>query len=324
MTYVSFPGLGIQPFYMDPVVFSIGPLSVRWYGLIITCGMILAVLLAIRNGKIEKVRSDDIVDLALYLIVFGVIGARLYYVIMKLDSYIATGGSFWQNLGQTLYNVVAVWEGGLAIYGGIIAGFITAVIYARKKHIRFPVIADIVAPSLFVGQLIGRWGNFVNVEAHGGETTLPWRMGILTSVDGGQTFLTEQYVHPTFLYESLWNLIGLILVTLFYRKKKYHGQIWLFYMTWYGFGRMLIEGLRTDSLYVGNMRISQFVGFVSFVTGMALLIYLGVKKNKKKDVDADYVPVYGKAAERVESDADSGDGVRETEKKGEFEDGNQN
>ena len=273
MTYVSFPGLGIEPFHMDRVAFSLFGVNVNWYGLIITCGMILAVLYALWHAKFECVKTDDIIDLALFLIIAGVIGARLYYVIMEFDQYLVTNGTFWKNLTGTLYNIIAVWNGGLAIYGGIIAGFLTAIVVARKKRIRFSVIADIAGPAVMVGQIIGRWGNFVNVEAYGAETTLPWRMGILYSFDDAASFVSEKFVHPTFLYESLWNLVGLILITYLYKKKKFHGQMFLTYMTWYGFGRMLIEGLRTDSLYIGSIRVSQMVGLVTFVVGMILLIW---------------------------------------------------
>lgn len=298
MIYVSFPGLGIGPFHMDRVAFSVFGLQVNWYGIIITCGMILAVLYALWHAGMEKVKSDDLIDLALALIIFGVIGARLYYVVMEFDSYLVTGGSFWENVGQTLYNIIAVWNGGLAIYGGIIAGFITAIVVARKKRIHFLVIADIAGPAVMVGQIIGRWGNFVNVEAYGAATTLPWRMGILYSIDGGQTFISSQCVHPTFLYESLWNLLGLILITLVYRKKKFHGQMFLMYITWYGFGRMLIEGLRTDSLYVGSVRISQLVGFLSFVVGAILLMIGFMRASAQKKASA--------AAAVCESDTEAG------------------
>ena len=273
MTYVSFPGLGIEPFHMDRIAFSLFGIDVNWYGLIITCGMILAVLYALWHAKHEGVKSDDIIDLALALIFCGVIGARLYYVIMEFDQYLVTGGTFWQNFGGTLYNIIAIWNGGLAIYGGIIAGFLAALVVARAKRIPFPVIADIAGPAVMVGQIIGRWGNFVNVEAYGAETTLPWRMGVLYSFNEGASFVSEKFVHPTFLYESLWNLVGLILITYLYKKKKFHGQMFLTYMTWYGFGRMLIEGLRADSLYVGSIRISQLVGLVTFVVGAILLMY---------------------------------------------------
>lgn len=283
MTYVSFPGLGIEPFHMDRIAFSLFGIDVNWYGLIITCGMILAVLYALWHAKIEGVKSDDIIDLALFLIVFGVIGARLYYVIMEFDQYLVTGGSFWKNLTGTLYNIVAVWNGGLAIYGGIIAGFLAAIVVARRKRLRFSVVADIAGPAVMVGQIIGRWGNFVNVEAFGAATDLPWRMGVLYSFDGGITFVTEKFVHPTFLYESLWNLAGLILITYLYKKKKFHGQMFLTYMTWYGFGRMLIEGLRADSLYIGTIRVSQMVGLLTFILGAVLLIYSLRKINKSQN-----------------------------------------
>jgi phosphatidylglycerol:prolipoprotein diacylglycerol transferase len=281
MTYVSFPGLGIEPFHMDRIAFSLFGINVNWYGLIITCGMILAVLYALWHAKHEGVKSDHIIDLALALIFCGVIGARLYYVIMEFDQYLVTGGTFWQNLGGTLYNCIAIWNGGLAIYGGIIAGFLAALVVACAKRIPFPVIADIAGPAVMVGQIIGRWGNFVNVEAFGAETTLPWRMGVLYSFNDGVSFVSEKFVHPTFIYESLWNLVGLILITYFYKKKKFHGQMFLTYMTWYGFGRMLIEGLRADSLYVGSIRISQLVGFVTFVIGVVLMVY-NLRKIKKK------------------------------------------
>ncbi len=285
MTYVSFPGLGIEPFHMNRVAFSIGKLDVYWYGILITVGMILAVLYALHHAKIERVKSDDIIDLALALIVFGVIGARLYYVLMKLDTYIVTTGTFWENLCDTVLGMINIPGGGLAIYGGIIGGFLAGIVVAKKKRIRFPVIADIAGPSVIVGQIVGRFGNFVNVEAYGTETTLPWRMGIHTSYDYGETFIRESFVHPTFLYEALWNLVGLILITALYKKKKFHGQMFLFYMTWYGFGRMLIEGLRTDSLYIGPLRVSQWVGGITFVLGIVLLI-LGVRKAKAKALTA--------------------------------------
>lgn len=291
MTYVSFPGFGIEPFHMDRVAFSIFGVSVNWYGLIITCGMILAVLYAMYHAKIEHVKSDDILDLAVYLIIFGVLGARLYYVIMEWDSYLATGGTWLENIWHTFCNAIAIWNGGLAIYGGIIAGTLVGFLFARRKKIRFGVIADIAGPSVLIGQIIGRWGNFVNVEAFGGETDLPWRMGILKSMDGGETFYSEMYVHPTFLYESLWNLLGLILITALYKKKKFHGQMFLSYMIWYGFGRMLIEGLRADSLYVGSMRISQFVGFVTFVLGTVLMVW-NLRRVKSQKTAA-YTAQYG-------------------------------
>ncbi len=296
MTYVSFPGLGIEPFYMDRVAFSIGKLNVYWYGVLITFGMILAVLYALYHAKIERVKSDDIIDLALALIICGVIGARLYYVLMKLDTYIVTDGTFWENVWDTLCGIVNIPGGGLAIYGGIIGGFLAGIVVARKKCIRFPVLADIAGPSVLIGQIIGRFGNFVNVEAYGSVTNLPWRMcsakiaadfkdkGLVDESGYAAVLAGELGAHPTFLYESLWNLVGFILITTLYKKKKFHGQMFLFYMAWYGFGRMLIEGLRTDSLYIGPLRVSQWVGGITFIVGIVLMI-IGMRKAKKRETE---------------------------------------
>lgn len=295
MTYVSFPGLGIEPFHIDKVAFSLFGRDVAWYGLLITGGMMLAVLYALWIArKKEGIKSDDIMDLAFFIIIFGVIGARTYYVIFKWDSYLVNSGSFLENVWETFKNCIAIWEGGLAIYGGIIAGLITAFFVAKWKKIPFLKFFDILAPCVLIGQIIGRWGNFINVEAHGGETTLPWRMGILYSYDnsGITTGIwdAEIYVHPTFLYESLWNLLGLILIHFLYQRKKFDGQMFCTYLIWYGFGRMLIEGLRTDSLMLGSFRISQLVGLLSVILGIVLIVFYSTRAKKKaavKETDDD-------------------------------------
>ncbi len=325
MTEISFPGLGIEPFTLHSEVFPNSGISIRWYGVIITVGMILAVLYALWHAKTERVKSDDVIDLALSVIIFGVLGARLYYVIMEFPLYLVTRGTFWENLWDTLYGMIAIWNGGLAIYGGIIGGFLAALVVSRVKRIKFPVIADIAGPSVIVGQIIGRWGNFVNVEAFGGPTELPWRM---CSPVIARDFLSKNLVdaagyqavldgtlgaHPTFLYESLWNLVGFVIITAMYRKKKFHGQMFLVYMTWYGFGRMLIEGLRTDSLYVGPLRVSQLVGAVTFLVGAVLLI-AGLRCAKGKRV-SEYVPQYttvGTAEFSAESQKESKASVANT------------
>lgn len=267
LNYISFPGLGIEPFAINPVAFEVFGHPVMWYGVIICTGMIFAFIYALSRAKYEKIKSDDIIDLGIFLIIFGVLGARLYYILFKLDSFIVKG-----NLGKTLLNMVSVWNGGLAIYGAVIAGFVTIIVVSRIKRIRTSTLLDVVAPAVMIGQIVGRWGNFTNAEAYGGETSLAWRMGILKSSNGGETFYSEMYVHPTFLYESLWNLIGFILIAFFYKKKKFNGQVFLFYITWYGFGRMFIEGLRTDSLMLGNIRISQIVGGLTFAVGLVLML----------------------------------------------------
>lgn len=290
MTYISFPGLGVEPFHIDKVAFSVFGRDVAWYGLLITCGMLLAVLYACWMGqKKEGLKSDDIMDLAFFIIIFGVIGARTYYVIFRWSSYLVTSGSFFENVWKTLKNCVAIWEGGLAIYGGIIAGLIAAYFVAKRKKIPFLKFFDLLAPCVLIGQIIGRWGNFVNMEAHGGETSLPWRMGLLYSYDrsGPVTGIwdSEIYVHPTFLYESLWNLAGLVLIHCLYQRKKFDGQLFCTYLIWYGFGRMLIEGLRTDSLMLGSFRVSQLVGLASCILGIVLMATYINRMRKKASAE---------------------------------------
>ncbi len=287
MSYISFPGLGIEPFHIDKVAFSVFGRDVAWYGILITLGMVLSVLYAYYVGaKREKLKNELIVDLAFFIIVCGVLGARLYYVIFEWDSYLVRSGSFISNVLDTLTNIVSIWKGGLAIYGGIIGGLLTAFVFARVRKISFIKLFDMLGPTVMIGQIIGRWGNFVNMEAHGGTTDLPWRMGLLFSIDGTgpQTgeWTSQMYVHPTFLYESLWNLIGFVILHNVYKKKKFDGQMFAMYCAWYGFGRMLIEGLRTDSLYLGPMRISQLVGALSCLLGITLLL-LGFSRVKKQN-----------------------------------------
>ena len=288
MSYISFPGLGIEPFHIDKAAFTVFGRDVAWYGILITCGMLIAIAVAFRLIKFEHISADDLIDLALYAIIFGVIGARLYYVIFSWNEfdYLVTSGSFFYNLWHSFVNIIAIWEGGLAIYGGVIGGMIVGIVFAKVKKIHFLKVFDILAPSVMIGQIIGRWGNFVNMEAHGTETTLPWRMGLLFGNAETGEWLTEQYVHPTFFYESLWNLIGLIIILSLYKKKKANGQIFAMYFAWYGFGRMFIEGLRTDSLMLTeNIRVSQLVGLVTCVIGILLLIFLPKIKSLKVDAE---------------------------------------
>lgn len=291
MFEVSFPGFGLGPIEIHKVAFQLfdGKIQVTWYGILIAVGMILAFLYALSRAKFEGIKSDDMVDLALFILIFSIVGARLYYVIFppKGVTYLVTDGGFWHNVGQTLLNVVSVWEGGLAIFGGLIAGFIVTFLVARHKKIRLPVLLDTLAPSLLLAQSVGRWGNFMNGEAYGYETDVIWRMGLKT---------TSGYieVHPTFLYESLWNIIGFAILAIFYKKKKFNGQIFYFYMIWYGLGRAFIEGMRTDSLPLwgltdlsGNpIRVSQALAALIFIAGVALMVYFWVKASKAKKVAA--------------------------------------
>lgn len=287
---ISFPGLGIDGLTMDSVAISLfnGKVNLTWYSIIIFTGIFLAVLYVWFRFKETGLSGDDLLDFALIVVPSGIVGARLYFVIFKFEHYFMAGLGFW----ETIYKVIAMWEGGLAIYGGIIAGGIAAVLVARHKKIKILKILDMLAPAVMMAQSIGRWGNFVNGEAFGGPTTLPWRMcsqriasnfyGLgLVDADGYYSIINNGEIgaHPTFFYESLWNIIGFIVIYfVFVRIKKYHkfdGQIFYMYMLWYGLGRFWIEGLRTDSLYLieNVIRISQLVALLSFLAGLGLLIF---------------------------------------------------
>ncbi|MBQ7835863.1 MAG: prolipoprotein diacylglyceryl transferase [Clostridia bacterium] len=287
MHNIGFPGFGIGPFIIDSTAFTVFGIDIKWYGIIICCGMLLAYAYAWTRAKYEGITTDDLLDLALALMIFGVIGARVYYIIFSLESFIVTNkGGFGANLWATIVEMFSVRDGGLAIFGGVIAGFFTAMVVAKKKKIYFPVLLDVLAPSVMIGQLVGRWGNFMNAEAYGSETTLPWRMSI-----ADVAYLGEKYepvigptseVHPTFLYESLWNLVGFVVIACLYKKKKFNGQWLCFYMAWYGLGRALIEGLRTDSLELGPLRVSQWLAGGICIAGIVLLV-LGLVKAKKEE-----------------------------------------
>ncbi len=312
MNTISFPGLGIGPTKINPsFIRTFFPdsdffLDIKWYAVIITFGMILAFFYARSRAKYEGITDDDIYDVTLWCILFGIVGARLYYVILKFENYLVTDGDVWYNIKETFFNIINIREGGLAIYGGIIVGVLTGYFIAKKKRIRFATLADVAAPAIMIGQIVGRWGNFFNAEAYGTETTLPWRMGLMNKAG------EWSYVHPTFLYESLWNLLGFVLIAVFYKKKKYNGQVFLFYVTWYGLGRAFIEGLRTDSLMTGTIRVSQIVGALSFLIGIVLFFYFW----KKTPYSMRLIPVSAtETAEVAVETADSSDNADEAETK---------
>ena len=284
---ISFPGLGIEDFSVNSVAFSIFGVEIAWYALFITCGMLCAIAYAVVQAKKIGITFDDVIDYALFTIPFGVIGARLYYVLTELEHY------------KTFMDVINIREGGLAIYGGIIAGTLTVIIVSYFKKISFFAFGDCVAPGVLLAQGIGRWGNFMNGEAYGAQFDGFIRMGLYNYntmtdkelIKAGADVSEMVYVHPTFLYESLWNLLGVLLVYLFNKfiGKKYDGQLILLIFGWYGLGRMFIEGLRTDSLYIPGteLRISQVLAAAIFVTCLGLLIYFAIKKPNK--------PLYQKA-----------------------------
>ena len=312
-TIVSFPGLGIEPIELNKIAFTLfGKLEVRWYGLIITLGIIFAVAYAIFRGKKhEHVISDDLIDIALLTVILGVIGARAYYVLTTLDQY------------QTFGEAIAIWNGGLGIYGGIIGGCIGIVIMCYFKKISWRKLFDMAAPGVMIAQATGRWGNFFNGEAYGyqiGETTRFFFFNkefVLTSGEGTifhtfrmglQQFGYTFYYHPTFFYESVWNVIGFIIVNILYKHKRFHGQWALFYFTWYGFGRMFIEGFRTDSLYVPgtSIRISQLLGFLCVIIAGTALLVLSILTRKREPLLVLEKAAY-EAAKKVEAELTEGE-----------------
>lgn len=259
---IGFPGLGLE-FTINRVAFTVFGKSIFWYALIILTGFILGVLFVARNAKKQGINTEYIFDIAFWGLIFSVICARIYYVIFDPDC-----------LDGNILNIVKIWEGGIAIYGALIGAVATALVYCRIKKLPTLKIFDLCAPGLFIGQLIGRWGNFVNAEVYGGETSLPWRM----TINGGEG------VHPLFLYESLWNLLGLIILLLFKKKKKTDGQCFFFYSLWYGVGRLFLEGMRQEQyiLYVipNKLGISQLVAFAVIIVSTAFLIFLHKKSAK--------------------------------------------
>lgn len=267
---VSFPGLGIDNFDLGNVAFTIGEsFEVMWYGVVIALGMLMAIGYAAFRCKQSGISIDDLTDIAIFTILFGVVGARLYYV------------AFSPNQFKTIWDVLNLRSGGLAIYGGIIAGAITIFVCCLIKKISWRKLFDCVGPGVMIAQAMGRWGNFFNGEAYGGlvqegHPLYFLRMGLISRNTYGDFGTYDMvYVHPTFLYESLWNILGFVLINIFFKKKKFDGQNALYYFAWYGFGRMFIEGLRTDALYIGDtgIRVSQLLGFLLFAVATALIVY---------------------------------------------------
>jgi len=265
---VSFPALGLS-LTLNRVAFTLFGHQFYWYGVIIALGFLLAVLWCYRKSPQFGIAGDTLIDFLIFAVPISILSARIYYIIFYLDLYRDSSGKL------DFSEMIRIWDGGIAIYGGIIGAVLTLYLFCKIKKISFGAFADLGCMGLLIGQSIGRWGNFVNVEAYGRETSLPWRMGIYKS----GAYLE---VHPTFLYESLWNLIGFLIIALILRKRrKFDGQLFLSYLAWYGFGRMLIEGLRTDSLYIPGtaIRVSQLLACATCIVSIALLLYvLLVKK----------------------------------------------
>ncbi len=258
---ISFPGLGIGPFTLKNS-FSFFGLSIHYYGVIIALGIVLAYFFAKKKGRQRGLHEETVLDVLIWGLPSAIVCARLYYVIFS-----------WNDYKSNFLDVFKIWEGGLAIYGGVIGACVSTLIYCRVKKISFAKIFDIGAFGLLIGQIIGRWGNFVNAEAYGSVTdTAIFRMKL---VNQGIT------VHPTFLYESLWNLVVFILLNLYEKHQKFDGEIFLLYLIGYGLGRFFIEGMRSDSLWLYSVRISQILAALCVIVGTALLIYFRIKAKRK-------------------------------------------
>ena len=259
---ISFPSLGIE---IDPPRgFSLFGLDIRFYGIIIAVGLLLAVIYGLKRSKQFGLKEDDILDGVLGIVPFAIICARAYYCAFSWDEFAANPIS-----------VLYIWQGGIAIYGGVIGAVIGVMVLCAIKKIRLGAVLDLVALGFLIGQCIGRWGNFFNREAFGAETETFLRMGLYDYVAERYT-----YFHPTFLYESLWNLAGFILLHFLSKKRKYDGQIALGYAAWYGLGRTFIEGLRMDSLYWGPFRVSQLLAAISCFAATAALIFMAFRKHE--------------------------------------------
>ena len=287
---LTFPGLGIE-LTLNPIAFSIGSLQIHWYGIIIALAFLVAIVYVIKQAPRFGVNPDRALDVIMGSFVVGLVGARIYYVAMEWPAY-----------ADDPISALYIWEGGIGIYGGLIAGFLFAILMCRWRKVRMLPMMDVAGPALLLAQAIGRWGNFVNIEAYGGNTTLPWgmtspkitaeltaRLDHLTQI--GMTIDPSQPVHPTFLYESLWNILGFVLIVwLLVPRRRFDGQVFLSYCAWYGFGRFFIEGLRTDSLMIGNLRTSQLVALVCVVVSVIIMAVV-LRKIKEKN-DPDYLPLY--------------------------------
>lgn len=279
-TEISFPSLGIA--VNPPSTFSVGPLTVHFYGLIIACGLILAVIYCSRRSRQFGITEDDLLDGVLWVTPFAIICARLYYCIFSWDSY-----------ASNPISILYIWKGGLAIYGGVIGAAVGIIVFCKFKKLKVSMVLDLVSLGFLIGQSMGRWGNFFNREAFGAETDSFLRMGLMSAYTGRIT-----YYHPTFLYESLWNLCGFVLLHFLSKKRKFDGQVALGYAAWYGLGRAFIEGLRTDSLYIGSFRVSQLLAAFSCIAAVAVLLWQRTRTHDPADLFVNQVAA--KAAETTE------------------------
>ncbi|HIE0408723.1 TPA: prolipoprotein diacylglyceryl transferase [Staphylococcus aureus] len=261
--------MGIVFNYIDPVAFNLGPLSVRWYGIIIAVGILLGYFVAQRALVKAGLHKDTLLDIIFYSALFGFIAARIYFVIFQ-----------WPYYAENPSEIIKIWHGGIAIHGGLIGGFIAGVIVCKVKNLNPFQIGDIVAPSIILAQGIGRWGNFMNHEAHGGSVSRAFLEQLhLPNFIIENMYINGQYYHPTFLYESIWDVAGFIILVNI-RKHLKLGETFFLYLTWYSIGRFFIEGLRTDSLMLtSNIRVAQLVSILLILISISLIVYRRIKYN---------------------------------------------
>lgn len=253
---------------MNPVAFTILGLSIRWYGIIIACGMLIGIILANFTSKIKDINYDELFNIILIALPLAIIGARLYYVIFNFSYY-----------QKDLMEIFNTRQGGLAIHGGVIVGLITAYLYTYYKKLNFWKYADVAAPSIIIAQAIGRWGNFFNQEAHGGPVSHTFISHFPSFIQNGM-YIDGSYYHPTFLYESIWNIFVFLILLILLKKVKKTGLVIFTYIGLYSIGRFFIEGLRTDSLMFGPIRVAQLVSLIGIGTWLIFLFVI----HKKGDV----------------------------------------
>ena len=256
---ISFPSLGIE---VNPGrTLALGPLTIHYYGLIIAIGLLLGMFYSCKRGKEFGLKEDDILDGFLWVTPFAIVCARIYYVAFS-----------WADYKDDPISALYIWNGGIAIYGGVLGAVLGMWILCKVKKLKFTAVLDLILTAFLIGQFIGRWGNFMNREAFGAATDSFLRMGLYnTRTDAWE------YYHPTFLYESMWNVAGFLLLHFLSRRRQYDGQVALGYAAWYGLGRAMIEGLRMDSLYWGPFRVSQVLAAVTCVTAVAVLVWQNTK-----------------------------------------------
>ncbi len=302
---IVFPGLGID-ISPNNEAFSLFGLSIKWYGVLIAFGMLLAMIYCFKRTKAFGIDGDRLTDTVFAGLIGAVIGARLYYVVLHAESF------------HDIRDVFAIRDGGLAIYGGILGALLFGCITAKIRKLRILPTLDLASMGFLIGQAVGRWGNFFNQEAFGCNTTLPWGMSggkIQQYLLNHQASLAAQGmdinpympVHPCFLYESIWCAIGFLLLHLYHKHRKFDGEVFCMYVLWYGTGRFFIEGLRTDSLYIGSVRASQMLALISAIAALVIIIAMRIKVKKKGTVlycDTDESKAILEAAANAEKDAE--------------------